>query len=219
MIEVSKQVKGIVSEAHPDFDKLASPEERAAAERARKMPGEGTVTTSGEIRAKYKIEVRFGPGRTTNGPNVCMVQIWESGKRFHGGGDDKMYWCKNVDNNSDEGCGKHIASSFIRNGIAICPHCKRAINAKLLTGEIIYKNSTKDLAVRLAALWHSLEGSADIYCKYDQTDIRYKAMEAAKGLETARKLRGMHIYPLKNLIKDTSNGAELSGRIVAFLTA
>lgn len=219
MIEASKHMKGLVGEAHPDFDKLAHPDEIAAAERAKKMPTEGTVTTEGEIRAKYKIEIRFGPGRTTNGPNLCMIQIWESGKRFHGGGDDKMYWCKNVEAGSNEGCGKHIASQYIRNGVALCPHCKRAINAKMLTGEMVYKNTTKDLAIRLAALWQNLECHADFYCKYDQTDIRYKAMEAAKGLAVARKLRGMHIYPLKNILKDTAAGADLVGRIVAFLTA
>jgi hypothetical protein len=38
-------------------------------------------------------------------------------------------------------------------------------------------------------------------------------------IRKARKNRGLHIYPLKNIIKDTGNGAQLYERILAFITA
>jgi hypothetical protein len=49
-------------------------------------------------------------------------------------------------------------------------------------------------------------------------------MEVAKGmggeaLNEARAARGLHIYPLKNIIKDTSAGAQLYDRFLAFIKA
>jgi hypothetical protein len=44
-------------------------------------------------------------------------------------------------------------------------------------------------------------------------------MEQAKGPEAAARLKGMHIYPLKNILKDTAHGADLTKRFLTFLTS
>ena len=66
---------------------------------------------------------------------------------------------------------------------------------------------------------------ADIYLKYHPTDIRYKAaLELARNrggeeLAKARKRRGLHIYPLRNIINDTKHGSDLYKRIRIFINA
>lgn len=169
--------------------------------------------------AGYKIEIQFGPDRTPVGPNVCAIQIWESGTKLNGGGDDKMYWCQDVRPDSKLGCLSPIPTGAIMGGMAYCPNCKAAINSRYLTGERFVKLTTKNLAKLVESLFISLKMNADIYCKYHPTDIRYIAMQKRYGLEKARRLRGLFIYPLKNIIKDTANGASLTSRFEAFLSA
>lgn len=169
------------------------------------------------LKARFKIEVTFGPKRTIPGPNLLGIQIWESGKRLNGGGDDLAFWCKSL--KSDEGCWNVITSDNIRGGIAVCPSCQRMVNAELLTNMKIGRVTTKNLSVLLEKTFRSLGHSADIYLKYDQQDIRVLAMERQKGRNVARRLKGMHIYPLKNILKDTANGTNLANRIHAFLTS
>lgn len=172
-----------------------------------------------QIRAKYKIEILFGPKRTVHGPNNCVMQIHESGKHFHGGGDDKMFWCKDVRASSTLGCWGAIPSSCIMVGIATCPHCQQVINAELLTGERFFRNTTKDLASHIEKVFRQLDHSADVYCKYNQDDIRYLTMEKNLGSNEARRLRGMFIYTLERILTDTAAGSSLHSRLSAFLAA
>lgn len=177
------------------------------------------VGLDGPVRAKWKIEVTFSEKRTTHGPNLFGVQIWESGRRLNGGGDDLTFWCLSNDPDSQEGCGATITSDNIKGQVAFCPSCKRAVNAEMLTNMKVGRMTTKMLATEIEKMFRKLDSNADIYIKYHKTDIRYIAMERAKGPDTARRLKGMHIYPLKNILRDTANGASLHGRLVAFLTS
>ena len=180
---------------------------------------EAEDTLGHEIRAQYKIDITFGPDRTPRGPNVALIQIWESGKHFHGGGDDKMYWCKDVREGNNDGCWGPIPSSNIFSGMAYCPTCQARINADYLTGERIVKLSTTKMAEVVEGLFRRLGFSADVYCKYHQTDIRYQACLKENGFEKARYLKGMFIYTLAAILKDTSAGAPLHSRFKAFLSA
>lgn len=171
-----------------------------------------------QIRAKYKIEVFYGPKRTATGPNVVKLAFFRSGQKLHGGGDELMFMCRNP-KDEREGCGSFIPPDAIRGGVAICPGCKKAIKASSLSEYLIGNFSTRSLSQELAKFWHRLEGLADIYCKYDPTDIRYLVMVKRLGAQRAHQLRGKHIYPLKNIIKDTANGSSLENRFFAFLTA
>lgn len=216
---------GFVSESDQNYDQKADPRIKAAVERARKT---GTLTSeqaeknlgaTPEIKAKYKIEVMFDHKRTTAGPNLCGIQLWESGKKFHGGGDELMYWCKIADSQTNEGCGSPISSDHMRGPVAICPGCGRAIKLEAASNMRVVRLPTKKLAEELEKIFRSLGSNADIYVKYHKTDIHYIAMERKKGPAVARKLKGMHIYPLKNILKDTAAGSDVAVKFHTFLTA
>jgi hypothetical protein len=242
----------IISEAHPEFDALASRAQVDAVERAQRTGGaverdvnwERTATPEqrearrqeslrkehksdaelekdlgGQVTAKYKIEVTFVKNRNLTGLNPVGVQIWESGKRFHGGGDELMYWCKDNRPDHNEGCWAPIPSDCIRGDVAICPKCNRAVNAELLTNMRLGNVYMDTLSKDLAKVFRSLNSNADIYLKFHKTDVRYIAMERAKGPDVARRLKGMAIYPLKNIIKDTESGSDLAKRLKSFVTA
>jgi hypothetical protein len=170
------------------------------------------------LPAKYKIEVYFGPQRTLNGPNTITLTFWESGRRLHGGGDDLMFICRDV---KDEalGCGHIFSSDCVKGPFAICPKCERAVSAERCSRFLTGRKTTKTIAAALAKFWHQLEGNADIYLKFDRTDIRYVAIEKSIGSKKARELKGLSIYPLKNIIADTAHGADLVQKFYAFLTA
>lgn len=218
------------SEAGPNFDAdRLNPDQRRTYDAAQKSlekefaPDKETAAIMGydasKAKAGYKIEIMFGPKRTAHGPNRIVIQLWESGKRLDGDADDRMYWCRDVDPKSSLGCGKPIPSGAIHRGIAICPSCQMAIRADKLTGEQFHNITTQNLALKMEALFHDLKDNADIYCKYDQSDIRYQAILREKGFEKARYLRGLFIYPLKNILKDTLSGSSLSSRFRAFFSA
>jgi hypothetical protein len=192
----------------------------ARSKEAKKGPNEAEVhaVLDGTVRAKYKIEVFFGPKRTIAGPNVVQVKFFESGKKLHGGGDDLMFLCRSNDNDN-EGCGGFISSDCIKGGVAVCPSCGKAIRSDKLSDYLIANFSTRRLAAEILKFFNKLGGSADIYCKYDRTDIRYMAMEKDLGVKRAHELRGLFIYPLARLLRDTNAGADLEGRIYAFLSA
>jgi hypothetical protein len=184
------------------------------------MLREKTVTLGvEEVRAKYKIEVTFVKNRSVTGLNAVGISIWESGKRFHGGGDELMYWCKDNRKGEDGGCWSPIPADNISGGVAVCPSCKKAVNPELLTNMRIGNVTAQTLAAELVKIFHSLSSNADIYLKFHTTDVRYIAMERDKGPDVARRLKGMAIYPLKNILKDTSSGADLGKRFFAFLTS
>ena len=173
---------------------------------------------SKELPAKFKIEVFFGPARTLQGPNVVKISFWESGRRLHGGGDDLMFMCRDK-MNGDLGCQAIFSSECAKHGVAICPKCQKALNQERCARGLVGKKTTKELSEKLAKLWRQLECNADIYCKYDRTDIRYISIEKTMGSAAARKLKGLSIYPLKHVLSETANGASLEARIFAFLTA
>jgi hypothetical protein len=195
------------------------------------------------IKAKYKIELHFGKDRTTLGLNTCAVLIWESGRRFHGGGDDKMYWCGYKD------CGKPVRSSTFGPYHLVCPKCQRECfldphskaehvakaphrsskgmkmeDIPVISGEKLMKLPMKKIAEYLTKLWYDLEANADVYVKYHPSDIRFDLKsegitKVVDGMDKARSSRSPSIYPLKNIIKDTSAGADLARRFLALITA
>lgn len=192
-------------------------------EKAQKAMAEAGLTQ--EIRARFKIEISFGAGRTTAGPNLVGIQIWESGKKLHGGGDELMYYCQILDPNKSDGCWSAISGDNIgynqQTGeeIAFCSKCMRKWDPSKLTTMRVFRLPTRKIAEIIETMFRQLQSNADIYCKYHPTDIRYQAMLKEKGLAKARKLKGMHMYRLHNILKDTGAGADLQGRIFAFLSS
>jgi|GEM_PF-1686045 len=203
------------------------------------------IIQSQEIRAKYKIEIMFGKDRSISAlkPSTGIITIWESGRRFHGGGDQKMYWCGYDD------CKKPIMESNFAHFHTVCPSCSREqfldpgskkkhidylqkenrptkemSMMPCIVGERLFKLPPQKIADLLEKLWWELGGSADIYLKYHPTDIRYDMKhESTKTIDLLNKAREERrtptIYPLKNIIKDTSAGASLNKRFFALVTA
>jgi hypothetical protein len=96
-----------------------------------------------------------------------------------------------------------------------------------LVGEVFYRLPLEKWADVLLGWYLRLELKADIRIKYGRMSIRdAQQAEAERGLrgellEKARSFekRSVYIYSLKNIIRDTSAGADLRGRILAFLRA
>jgi hypothetical protein len=196
------------------------------------------------LKAKYKIELHFGKNRSTSGmkPTAGALLIWESGRRLHGGGDEKMYWCGYPD------CGKPMSTDNFAYMHAICPKCKREMfldpearqkhidslvaenrrsdgleSLPSVVGERFFKLAPTRIADLLVSTFNDLDRNADVYLKYHPLDMRYDPKhETSKDLDNldlARLRREPLIYTLKRIIADTSAGADLHARFLAMITA
>lgn len=174
--------------------------------------------------ARYKIEILFGKGFSTVKPAHGGVSFWESGSKLHGGGDTIMHLCPGKDLKVNE-CESFIPDASHGYGFLVCPGCHRAWEGEQVAGQILARLTVQDWAKLVLKYFLKLEMKADIYVKYHPDDIRSAAaIEQAKQhmgdvLMGARKSRKPRIYPLKNIIKDTSAGASLESRFLAFLRA
>jgi len=214
------------------------PRQRTLAEISEADKDIGKILEGDGIRAGYKIEVFFGPDRSALKEYYAFISLMESGKFFHGGGDANAYFCLDcrvINPNSAVklltaildgkerhdvyGCGHPIINAAMGGGMACCPNCKRMMQTDYLTGQLPFHGTTQDLSKFVARYFDILKHNADIYCKYHWTDIRYKSMEQGKGLDTARRLRGMFIYPLARIISDSAGGASVESRLRAFFDA
>lgn len=196
------------------------------------------------IRAKYKIEVIFSRHRSSllHKPSPCMVQLWESGKKYHGGGDQKLYWCGYDD------CCMPISSDNFAYMHCVCPSCHRELfldqpskeahqrallrdgrdprellQIPIVVGERMLNLTPPKLAEMLELTWRRLGGDADIYLKYSPLEIRYDVKhETSRDLDNLDQVRIQRqplIYPLSRIMKDLNAGADLRGRFQAMLTS
>jgi len=186
------------------------------------------------VPAKYKIEIHFNRNRTTAGPNTAAVTVFESGARLNGEGDELVYICTAKDSGlalnlpgvsdrpivkGEGGCGGVIPGENLRGGVAVCPHCHSTISSEHLTSTLLVHLSTKKLSVLVTDLFRKLNSDADIYIKYHPTDIRSAALNNPSKLDKGRMSRGLTIYPIYNIIKDTTGGASVEGRFEALFSA
>ena len=186
-----------------------------------------------QIRAKYKLEIHFGKNRTSSGaPFAGAVTYWLSGTKFHGGGDEKIYECPGpqcsaliLPHQIKPGWNKGADGKEYMTSMSICGHCGEVWESSQTVGERFFKLTEQDWAFAILRMFQRVELNADLYLKFHPTDVRYKAaMEMARDrggeeIAKARKNRGLHIYPLKNIIMDTKHGSDLYGRIRAFINA
>lgn len=169
--------------------------------------------------AAFKLEVHFGKDRSAapQTPSVGVITIWESGRRFHGGGDEKMYWCgfsAGGGYTGDDVCGKPIKTELFAANHVVCPSCRRENfldpvvkqqhieDAKIrgqdveglkrmpiVGGEKIFKMTPKNLSNLLARLWRDLGGNADVYMKYHASDIRCRDVPEVQKPDVYSKAR------------------------------
>lgn len=177
-----------------------------------------------EGKGKYKLELFFTAARSMNKPTPGVISFWESGSKLHGGGDCKIYICpgkfRRINN-----CDGFIPDSGNASGVLFCPKCGTTWKGDDVIGEHIARLTMRQWAEVLHTYFVRLEMNADVYVKHSKDDIRTVAMlEQAKDkggevLNKTRSKRALVIYPLKNIIKDTSAGASLLTRFQALLTA
>lgn len=188
-------------------------------------------------RAKYKIQIWFRSERSLHTPATYSLSFWESGKRLHGGGDEMLFICRRHADApkispfamanaakrkqvSESGCGGMISGDQISpEGIVVCPHCLLQHRTDQIGDSIFYKTSINNAATILANWWRKLGCNADIYAKYSPTDPRTVMMSRTYSPRKAREKKGLTIYPLANILKDTLSGATLESRMRAFITA
>jgi hypothetical protein len=202
--------------------KLAQEQEAHAAEMAK--------------RAKYKIQIWFRSDRSLHRPMTFSMSFWESGKRLHGGGDELLFICRRhadapkispfemanaaKKKGSDTGCGGLISGDSISpEGIVVCPHCFLQHRTEQIGDSIFYRVQVGQAAKILADWWRKVGSNADIYAKYSPEDPRTVMMSRTYSPRKARERKGLTIYPLANILKDTLNGASLESRMRAFITA
>jgi len=172
-----------------------------------------------QLTARFKVEVQFGKGRSTWKPFPGVMSVYLSGSKLHGGGDDKLYLCP------EPTCGGIIYPHERAGTQLMCRACDKMWGQDDVVGELFFFLAPPKWAAVIHRMFVRLEHHADIYVKYHPTDIRYQtSMEAARArggeeINKARANRGLHIYPLKNIIKDTSNGAQLYDRFLTFIRA
>lgn len=180
--------------------------------------------------AKYKLEVTFNNERSMHRPFGGTVTWWESGAKLHGGGDCKLYVCDcNADYRQLEGrgCGGLLPDSANGLNFIVCPSCGIMWKNEEVVGEIWYRLTMQKWADVLTKWFMRLESNADIRIKYARDDIRTAAAQEQarnRGGELLAKVRdperrASSIYPLAHIIRDTSAGADLRGRILAYLQA
>lgn len=203
------------------------------------------IEEANKVKAKYKIEIHFGPDRSNSELKLSsgLLCIWESGKMYHGGGDEKMYWCGYDD------CKWPFSADLLAMAHVVCPKCNRelfrapdykqdhidylkkeGLDSKgieaipCMVGEKLFKLPPSKIATLLLKTFRQLDSNADIYLKYHPKDIRMDkknpgSAESMNKLVVARLRKQPLIYPLKNILKDTASGADLHKRILAMLRA
>ena len=179
-----------------------------------------------KVVAKYKIEIVLGKARSTSKPTPGAISFWANGSKFHGGGDDKLYLCPGRSLGLNE-CTELIQSSFNSSNGAVCPACGNIWKQDQLIGELMFVLPMSKWADVIYRYYRLCEYNCDIYLKYAPDDLRAVALAQAQHqtwrgsqrLDQTRTRRVRHIYPLRNIIKDTSAGADLLSRFYAFLTA
>jgi len=191
------------------------------------------------LSAPYKIQVLFGKDRTSEGPNIIVLTVYMSGRWLNGEGDAQAFWCMEKDKviggkvvPGRAGCGRiippwhsHAASARDEAGkqvavmVVECPWCGGSINGDNITDARYFRASTRDLADIIAHAWDSTEGKADIYMKHSPGDLRVVRLGNVVGMEKARELRGLCIYPLAHIFRDTGAGKPLRECFYDFLRA
>ena len=94
-----------------------------------------------------------------------------------------------------------------------------------MDGGRFFRLNVQDWATALVKIMRKLGMSTDIRLIYPQDDLRSAALreqERSKDgsvMGGVRRGRAVRIYLLQDIVKDTSNGADLQGRVLAFLKA
>jgi len=171
---------------------------------------------------RYKIDLLLGHGFSTRNPSTGMISFWDSGRALHGDGDTKLYVCpgKHLSRSDCEAIIKGLAQGHDH---AICVACGTKWKSAELIGEICYRLTPHNWAKVLVKWVRVLDMDTDVRIIYPPDDIRTSAaleQDKSRGgelLEKARSKRAVRSYPARNILKDVTAGADLEGRLLAFI--
>lgn len=210
-------------QAELEYSPALTPEERAVVEERMKALDK---LLGDEKIAKYKLEVMFTGARSMHKPFPGIVSFWENGSKLHGGGDAKLYQCPGKHLKKNE-CESFIPDSSNGLNFIVCPSCRGLWKSDMVIGEVFYRLGVQKWTDVLLSWFLKMDLNADIRIKFAREDIRSAAVKEQDKQMMGDLLREVRsdqkrataIYRLVNIIKDTSAGADLRGRIHAFLTA
>jgi hypothetical protein len=183
------------------------------------------ATYGNEIKAKYKIELTLEAKRRPDYQATAgIIQIWASGAKLHGDGDALLYQCPGKSLGVNE-CEQLLPEQVLGFSRVLCPHCCTTWSAEQIIDTTYYRLSMQNWSYAIVKWFQLCKLSADLRLKWMKQDIRKVTdLELARdrGGELLAKARSVDerppvIYPLKNIIKDTSAGASLYSRILTFL--
>jgi hypothetical protein len=175
-------------------------------------------------KAKYKVEVMFSKDFSLQKPSVGAVTFWESGAKLHGGGDAGMHICPGKKLGVSN-CEAFITDAGHGLDFLVCPSCHQQWRGDQVYGQVLARLSVGKWADVLLSYFHKLQGDVDLCMKYYPGSLREASgkeqarQRFGEELDTVRNQRQIRVYPMKNIIKDISSGADLRGRILAFLKA
>ncbi len=204
--------------SRPSLENLQLTDEEKEAVRARVSVLDKLLAD--DKKARFKLEILFTDQRSLHGPVLGMMHFWESGNQLHGGGDTKAFICPA----RSRGLGTCEAVIVDLQGIGhlVCPECGTAWKGDEVIGEILAKLPMQKWADLVLYYYVRFGHNADIVIKFPRDGL-HRAHELDRGqgevLGSARASRQAYIYTLKSIIKDTSSGADLHTRFLAFLTA
>lgn len=179
-----------------------------------------------KVVATYKLELVFGARRSTADLTPGALTFWASGARFHGGGDDKLYLCPGKRSKRND-CEALLKDEYNSGSGIVCPTCGNIWKNEDVVGELLFKLPMRKWAEVLYTYFRLCNYDCDLYLKHVRNDIREVSLaqvakqtwQGTQRLDRARSTRVRIIYPLRNIIKDTSGGADLLARFYAFLMA
>jgi hypothetical protein len=170
--------------------------------------------------------VMFGKKQRNAAITPGILSFWLSGSKFHGGGDEKLYLCPGAYLKKSN-CNAMLQESYnVTEGI-VCPACGTIWTHEHVIGELMFNLPMRKWAEVLYKYYRLCDYNCDLYLKHALSDLRTVSLaqveratwKGSQALGSARDKRPRHIYPLRNIIKDTSAGADLLGRFYAFLIA
>ena len=196
--------------------------EEEAGNLKKKMEALDTLLATQQL-AKYKIEILFSHERGGHKPYPGGISLWESGNQLHGGGDTKVYECPS------EHLGRGLCAGIIGGssqgyGHLVCPICQHVWKDTEVSGERLARLTTQNWAILLYQYYVRVGHNADLYMKYMPRDLRKASdleqvkQQMGEHLNKVRGSRRLAIYPLKNIVKDVSAGADIVRRFQAFLS-
>ena len=206
-------------ELHPEQSILLTREKKEDIDATRAAEDERKANVG---IAKFKIEVLFNKGFSIIKPSAGIVSFWENANQLHGGGDTIIHFCpgRKLKKNN---CNHYIPDPSHGYGFLVCPKCHEVWNGDQVDGQVMGRHTVQNWAELLLQYYRRLDMRCDLVVKYHSGDIR-NAAHAKHAQDALAKVRSeekrlRRIYTLSAIIKDTSAGADLYKRFLAFLTA